>query len=345
MVAGLRMYAFFHPRAIKYILVDNARNFTNREAYPELRMLVGDGLLTIDAPEHREQRRIVQPAFHRARIEQYGRAMVARTRQLLESWRPDDVVDVAVAMQDLTLGIAGETLFGLDLREESAAIERAFTETAEYTDLASLSPRRLPINLPFTPYGRFVRARRRLDDVVAGIIGRRRAEGGDHGDVLSMLLAATDGGGGVLDDEEARDHVLTFLAAGHATTGNALTWTLYLLAQNRAVARKLADELAAILGGRDPTVEDLGRLPYLDLVFKESLRLYSPAWAQVRRVSEDCEIDGWAVPGGSFVIVSQWVTHRRPDLWRDADEFEPERFEPEAGDAPAGLAYFPFGAG
>lgn len=342
---GFDLIFFAHPRAVKYILVDQARNFLNRDAYPELRQLIGDGLLTLDGAEHRQQRRIVQPAFQRTRIEAYAGLMTTYTERLLESWRVGIEIDLAEEMERLTLSIAAAALFGVDLVEESAAISQAFLQAAEYTDLPAISPRRLAIDLPFTPYGRFVRARRHLDEVVSTIIARRRREGIGGQDVLSMLLAARDENGQPLSDRQLRDHVLTFLAAGHATTANALTWTFYLLSEHPAVLARLQDELAIVLAGRTPSVDDLPRLPYLEQVVKESLRLYPPAWAQARRAIDAFELEGYRFPAGSYVVVSQWVTHRRPDLWPDPEAFRPERFDPVRGEEPPPLAYFPFGAG
>lgn len=342
---GLRFFVFAHPRAIKHILVDNARNFTNREAYPELRMLIGDGLLTLDGAEHRQQRRIVQPAFHRTRIERYAETMLEHTRRMLDSWKPGMEVDVADAMSRLTMAIAGATLFGVDLVEETAAIGHAFLQAAEYSDLPTVALGRLPINLPFTPYGKFVQAKQQLDEVVTRIIADRRQGNQEGDDVLSMLLAARDENGAPLTDRQLREHVLTFLAAGHATTANALTWTFYLLAQHPRVMAKLTDELSAVLDGRDPSVEDLARLPYLEAVVKESMRLYPPAWAQARRAIADFDLEGYHFPAGCYVIVSQWVTHRRRDLWQDSEQFLPERFEPAAESEIPSLAYFPLGAG
>jgi cytochrome P450 len=340
---GGRIYALFDPSHIRYVLVENARNFTNREGNPELRSLLGDGLLSIDGPLHRQQRRIVQPAFHKARIDRYADTMVERTAQMLSTWQDGGEVDVHAAMARLTLGIAAETLFGVELAEGGAAFGEALRESAEFVDLPSTSFRRLRIDLPFTPYGRFLRARRRIDETIETIIARRRGRS-EGEDVLSMLIAAKDENGGGLTDRQIHDHVLTFLAAGHATTANLLSWTLYLLAQNPVVERDLRAELDRVLGGRLPSVADLPALPYLGAVIDESLRVYPPAWALVRYAHEAFEVGGYHIPAKSFVILSQWVTHRRPDLWPEPERFRPERFLPPAPTPPP-LAYFPFGAG
>ena len=343
---GTRFFIFFHPRAVKYILVDNARNFTNREANPELRQIIGDGLLTLDGAEHRRHRRIVQPAFHRTRIERYARTMVERTERLLSQWQAGQELDVANAMADLTLEIAGDALFGAELGAQAREIGEAFLAASEYANLPVLSPWRISLDLPFTntKYGKYVRARRHLLEIVERIIQRRRTSGETGEDVLSMLLASRDEEGTSLDDVEVRDHVLTFLAAGHATTANALTWTFYLLSEHPEVRAKLLTELDDVLGGRAPTVGDLPNLPYLEMVIKESLRIFPPAWGQARRAIDSFELEGYRFPAGAFVAVTQWVTHHRADLWGDPEAFRPERFAPDTPEPPA-FAYFPFGAG
>ena len=343
-ILGTPFVMFFHPRAAKYILVDNARNFTNREANPKLREVVGDGLLSIDGVEHRRQRRIVQPAFHRLRIERYANLMIERTERMLTGWHREQEIDVAVAMSDLALEIAGDSLFGADLGQQARQIGQAFLAMSEYADLSVLSPARIPIDLPFTAHGKSVRARRRLLEIVETIIHQRRASGELGEDVLSMLLASRDDEGDGLDDVQVRDHILTFLAAGHATTANALTWTFYLLSQNPRAREKLVAELVGVLSGRAPSVEDLSKLPYLEMVINESMRLFPPAWAQARRASDSFELEGYRFPPGTIVGVCQWVTHQRADLWGDPAAFRPERFAPDAPEPPP-FSFFPFGGG
>lgn len=342
-IFGGRVYALFDPSHVRSVLVENARNFTNREANPELRSVVGDGLLTIDGALHKQQRRVVQPAFHKTRIERYASTMLDRTVELIDSWRYGQEIDVHAAMAQLTLGIAAKTLFGVDLAEEGVGISEALHASAEFVDLPPTSLARLPIDLPFTPYGRFLRARRQIDETIDAIIAQRRSQA-EGDDVLSMLVAARDENGGFLTDRQVHDHVLTFLAAGHATTANLLSWTFLLLAQNPRVEAELRAELGRVLGGRLPSVSDLPDLTYLGAVLDESLRLYPPAWALSRYAQDEFEVGGYRIPAKSFVILSQWVTHRRPDLWPEPDAFRPERFLAPA-QLPPPLAYFPFGAG
>jgi cytochrome P450 len=148
-----------------------------------------------------------------------------------------------------------------------------------------------------------------------------------------------------MSDKQLHDEVMTLVLAGHETTANTLTWTWYLLAQHADVERKLHDELARVLGGRVPTVEDLQSLLYTKMLIEESLRLYPPAWGMSRHAVADDEIRGYRVPAGSEVAVVQYVTHRHPEFWDNPEAFDPERFTPERSAGRPNFAYFPFGGG
>lgn len=331
----------FRPEHVRAVLIENPRVFTkaNDDSGSRLRYLLGEGLLTSDGDFHRQQRRLVQPAFHKKRVESYADVMVRFTGEMLATWQPGSEINMATAMQALTLRIIMKTLFNLDSPEQSEQLGRAFTAVIE--------------NAPgFGPQQRFFRSRHKvqkliegreaLDAFVYGLIDERRKQGQDMGDVLSMLLAAQDEGQG-MSNTQVRDQVLTFVAAGHETAQNTLSWTFYLLARHPEIMRELQRELRDVLAGRAPTVEDLARLPYLMAVINESWRVYPPAWTLLRRVAEDFELDGYRLPAGTLVMVSQWVLHSLPDIWGDPRIFRPERWLEEQH-LPQG-AYFPFGAG
>jgi cytochrome P450 len=336
---------FARPEAIRYVLIENARNFTNREATENLRLLLGDGLLSIDGDFHRQQRRLVQPAFHKQRIESYRDAMVSCTERVLAEWQPGEERDVADEMMRLTMHIVAKTLFNVDIVSQSERIGQAFHDASLFANRSRAPFNRLRINLPFTAYGKYLRARAFLDNTINAIIAQRRASGDDTGDVISMLLKAQDEDGSTMTDQQTRDELLTLLGAGHATTANTLTWTFYLLSGHPTVREKLLAELQRVLGGRAPTVDDLAQLPYLDMVVKESMRLYPPAWTQARFTVGDFEYGGYFIRRGTIILLSQWVTHRLPDLWPEPEAFKPERFDPETGQKYHPQAYFPFGAG
>jgi cytochrome P450 len=341
-----RVVMFFRPEYAHFFLVERARSFAAGADREIMKRFLGEALLTTDDPVHRQQRRLVQPAFHKKRVESYAEIMTTQTLQMLDGWRTGDELDIAQALQELTLRIVLQALFNLDLREQGAAVSRLFTQVIENQrpGLVELLPEWL-LDLPFLPSHKALEGRRALDVFVYDLIARRRAEGRDEGDVLSMLLAARDEHGEAMSDLEVRDQAMTLIAAGHETTSNALAWTFYLLSRNPAQYEQLCDELARVLQGRTPTAADLADLPYLDWVINESMRIYPPAWSLNRTALEPFELAGYSFPAGTRVVFSQWVMHHLPDVWGDPEVFRPERWDPANAEKLPASAFFPFGAG
>jgi cytochrome P450 len=343
-IGNVPVVLLFRPEHVRYVLTENPRNFTSREVAEGLRQLIGDGLLTIDGETHRQQRRLVQPAFHKKRVESYAGIMVQHTEEMLKDWRTGERIDVASAMQQLTMRIVAKCLFNVDLTEQVDSLGRAFTAMISNPTGLAEGFLNLRINLPVTSYGRRTAAKRTVDTFIYDLIARRRAEGGDAGDVLSMLINAHDEDG-VLTDTQVHDHIMTFFAAGHETTANALTWTFHLLSQYPAVREKLLAELQSVLAGRSPTVDDLPNLPYTEWVLNESMRIYPPAWMLGRRAIQAFDLDSFHFPASTMVMFSQWVIHRLPDIWEDPENFRPERWDPASEQKIVPWSYFPFGGG
>lgn len=335
----------FRPEHVRYVLVENPRNFTSREVAEQLREFTGDGLLTIDGETHRQQRRLVQPAFHKKRVESYAHAMVQYTREMLDGWHAGKKLDMLRTMQELTLRIVAKCLFNMDLTSQVTDLGAAFTAIFENPARMLEHLLHLHLDLPFFAYGKRMHGKRKVDAFIYDLIVQRRADSHDVGDVLSMLLATQEDEGNTLTNTQVRDHIMTFVAAGHETTANALTWTFYLLSQHPAARKKLLAELQSVLAGCAPTVEDIPNLPYTEWVLNESMRLYPPAWTQGRHAIEAFDLDGYHFPAGTFFMLSQWVIHRLPDLWGDPQTFRPERWDPINGQKVPQGAYFPFGGG
>ena len=334
---------FLRPEHVRYLLVEKPRNFVKYDL-GNLRFLLGDGLLTSDGDFHRQQRRLVQPAFHKHRVEGYADTMVHLTEEMLEQWQPGSEVDISREMQQLTLRIILKALFNLDSPTQSASLGRAITTVITNSIRNLGSVRRLRLDLPFTRYGRMMAGKRELDTFAYDLIKQRRADGRDVGDVLSMLLQAQDEGN-TMTDKQIHDQVFTFIAAGHETARNTMSWTFYLLSQHPHVLEKLLAELHTVLQGRSPSVDDLPNLPYLDWVINESWRVYPPAWTLIRRAVDAFDLDGYHFPAGTIAVLSQWVLHHLPDIWGDPDVFRPERWDPASGQQVPQWAYFPFGGG
>ena len=339
----------FRPEYIRYVLVEHPRDFSNRGVLRNDNDdgFASEGLLTIDGEKHRQQRRAVQPAFHKKQVEGYASIINQYTQELLKTWYPGDRLDMSRAMQELTLRIVSKCLFSIDLSSQLGPLSDAFdgvigSSTSMAEDLLNIR-----IDNPVTGYGKRMAATRQLDMLIYTLIAQRRDDDRDYNDVLSMLMSAQSGEEPdmKLTEKQIHDHILTFLAAGHETTAITLVWTFYLLSQYPQVRIKLQDEFRSVLAGREPTIDDLARIPYLDWVLDESMRLYPPAWLQMRFVAKESEIDGVKLPVGTLLILSQWVMHRLPEIWQDAEVFKPERWDTANEQHIPPGAYFPFGGG
>jgi len=335
------------PEYIRYLLVENPRNFLNRPVATQGDGTPGNGgLLTIDGEQHRQQRRAVQPAFHKKHIEGYVATMTQHTQELLDGWHMGETVDMSGSMQTLTLRIVSQCLFGIDLSNQLDALGDTFSDMIGNPAGALETIFNVRIDNPITSYGKRMEAFRRIDALVYTLIAQRRGDEHPHNDVLSMLLASPDGEHPeLLTDQQVHDHLTTFIAAGHETTAIALTWTFYLLSKHPEVREKLLNEIRTVLGDRPMTMGDMDKLTYTDWVLSEALRLYPPAWFQARFSANEFDLGEYHFPAGTRFLMSQWVMHRLPAIWGDPEAFRPERWDPENGQkVPAG-AYFPFGGG
>ncbi|MCA0377449.1 MAG: cytochrome P450 [Gemmatimonadetes bacterium] len=340
-----RVVLLAHPDDIRDVLVTHQRSFTKGRALQRARRLIGDGLLTSEGEVHLRQRRLVQPAFHRARVARYAETMVRATVAHQEGWRHGAAVDINAEMMRLTMAIVAETLFGADVGDEAERVTRALHDVFASFDLGLSPLAPLLDRLPTSRQRRFQRARRVLDEIVYGMIHARRRAGRDTGDLLSMLLAAqdTEGDGRGMSDQQLRDELLTLFIAGHETTANALSWTWWLLDRHPEVRARLDEELDTVLADRDPTADDVGQLPFTRAVIAESMRLRPPAYIVGRRAIAPYRVRDWELPAGTLVVVSQYITHRDPRWWPEPERFDPARWL--APDDRPRFAYFPFGGG
>jgi cytochrome P450 len=343
---GYPLVLLIGPEANRLVLSEQPRSFLWRPALYTLIPLLGEGLLVTDGDLHDRLRRLVLPVFQRGRVDSYVPIMWDYATQFVDRWQPGQVFDVDAAMRALTLQIAGRTIFGIDLLRDRDELMRSFRGTAEYSRLP-WPFNLLRLNVPFTAWGQFVRAREELDRVLYRLIDEKAAEDGapSRDDALSALLDARDEDGSRLTRRQVRDQALTLLAAGHDTTAHALTWTLYLLARHPAALRRVVAEQREVLAGAAPTPDTLRQLVYLEMVAKEALRLYPPAWAGVRIAATEIAYQGYRIPAGTSVIYSQWLSHRLPDVFHDPLVFRPERFDPAHGEEHPPFAYVPFGGG
>ncbi|HMD30321.1 MAG TPA: cytochrome P450, partial [Candidatus Acidoferrales bacterium] len=293
-----RIYFINHPDYIRDLLVTSAQKFEKSPAIKSMKPVLGEGLLTSEREFHLRQRRLAQPAFHRQRIAAYGTVMAAYAEERGRRWKAGGAIDLHAEMMGLTLAVVGKTLFDYDFTVDSGHVASSLETFLENFRIMMMPFARQVERLPLPGMIRLRRARARVDEIVYRIIRERRAEGRDHGDLLSMLLAAQDveGDGGSMTDKQLRDESITLILAGHETTANAITWAFYMLSRNPEVEARLHAELDAALAGRLPTADDLPALPYTEMVLAETLRLYPPAYAVGRWALEDHAFGPYLIP-------------------------------------------------
>ena len=346
-VGPIHVYQLNHPDLARQILVEQPEKFLKaRFIKRAFRPFAGNGLLTSDGMLWKQQRKLMQPAFHHGHVAAYGGVMVAHTRRLIDGVQDGQVREISADMTKLTLGIVVKALFGADFTREADEVGGLMTAVLDAANQRINSAVQIPEWVPTRRNLLERRALGRLDAMLQDLIRRRRASAEHTGDLLSMLLTAVDEDSGArMSDRQLRDEMMTLFLAGHETTANALTWMLYLVSQHPAIEARLLDELHRVLAGRDPAAGDLPSLPYTEMVVREAIRLYPPAPGFAREPIEDIHIGGYDVPKGSLVSVITYALHRDPRFFDHPDTFDPERFAPGWEDRIPRYAYLPFGGG
>jgi cytochrome P450 len=271
--------------------------------------------------------------------------MVEYARRATTKWRSGERRDIARDMTRLTLEIVVKTLFNSDVSDDADRVGQILSQLVKPFASQATLKWILDNRLPTPAHRRYFKAVGEIDRIIFRIIGERRASAKDEGDLLSMLLQAQDDDGGQMSDGQLRDEVITLFLAGHETTALALSWSWYLLATNPEAERRFHAELDEVLSGRPASVSDLPELKYTEMIAKEVLRLYPPAYAIGREAVEDCEVGGYRVPRGTQLFAFPWVTHRDPRYHENPESFNPERWANEPSERQLKYAYFPFGGG
>jgi cytochrome P450 len=341
------------PSAIRRVLVDNAENYHKDSLQQRvLSAGLGDGLLAVEGPQWRAQRRTLAPMFSRRTVIGFAPAMARSADALVARWRAQDgnTVDVAAEMTRVTIDVLEQTIFSDGLGREPEQVRKAMAiyfdtigriDPFDVIGLPSFVPRLSRIGVG--PVLRF------FDSAVDDIVATRRRNLATNPaavprDILTLLLEAQDPETGRgMTETEVRANILTFIAAGQETTANALTWALFLLSQSPEWNERVAAEADREIGG---PVESLAeRLPVTRAVIDEAMRLYPPIVAISRVALAADQLAGEPVKQGSLVVIAPYVLHRHRQLWSQPDLFAPERFLGAARETIDRFAYLPFGIG
>lgn len=335
---------------IKHILQDNNRNYVKQPVDFAENPLLGNGLLTSEGDFWRRQRRLAQPAFHRQQIDHFARTMADATEKRLNRWdalaRLKRPIDLANEMMVLTLDIVTRTLFGNSLTEaEMATISHLLPLILHGTRQYMLRSRWFGAASQQLFGRKYLSQIETLNRIVERLITERKRSGNPGSDLLGMLLGSEDEETGQkMSDQQLRDEVMTLFLAGHETTANLLAWSISLLSQHPNVYRTLEAEIDRQLAGSAPTLGDLRRLPYTEMVLKESMRLFPPAWILPRSPLAADQWYGETIDPGSNILICTYTLHRSKRYWTQPETFDPLRFM-ENSESHDRFAYIPFGGG
>jgi cytochrome P450 len=341
-------YLISHPKLIEQALIKQSDIFVKMydpKKPTGLALVLGQGLVTSQGDLWQRQRRLMQPVFQRSNVAALLPQIVTAGNNLLTRWRllgDGAQVNLADEMMQVTLEVITQTMFSTSVLDKIEHIAPALDTVLRYAAKSVMNPLRIPLFIPTQANREFNEASALLDEVIYGIIEQRRAQAIAHNDLLDMLLNASDDNGNLMSDKQIRDEVITIFSAGHETTANLLSWTLYLLSRDPDVQAKLRQELDTLLQGKIPTAEDLQQLVYTRAVLNESMRLRPPVGIMMRRISKDTELDGYSLKQGRLAMFNIYNIHHHPDFWQKPERFDPERFLNGENHR---FSFMPFGTG
>ena len=348
-VAHKQIHLLVEPDHIRQVLTVKAAKYVKGISYASLSHLLGDGLLTSDGELWHRQRALIKPAFSRQHTVDEIPLMAECGNRLLNRLDAKAnrgvAFDIVPELMSFALDVVCRAAMGSDVNHLLPQIARDTPEGEHWITRHMASAVQLPPSVPTPANLRFQRVRARMREVVESVIEGHRRGVTDSQTLLGRLLAARDDSGHAMDDKQLRDEVLTFLLAGHETTGAGAAWTIYELCQHPEWARAIAEEAGrADLAGPGAS-EAVLALKLTGRAVDESMRLHPPAWAFTRSAVEPDSFDGFDIDKGSIVVISPFVNHRMPEFWSSPLRFDPDRFTEEQTRTRPQLHYFPFGFG
>ncbi len=345
-------YVITEPDWIQIVLQKSHKNFNKSKIQTEkLGVFIGQGLLTSNGDYWLQQRRLIQPGFHKKKLIALGDlvnrevdAFVDKMNKLADK---KSSMDIAAAMLDVSYNIIIKSLFSDSQSDEEreyfgdiiTAVQHFFIRTVR-------QPYMNPIFKLKNTAEKYHDLIREGDKMIFRIVDERRNSKESKDDLLDMLLDVKyEGSDEGMTDQQIRDEALILFVAGHETTSNALTWLFYLLDRHPEVAEKMREEIKSVLAGRKVSFEDMRSLKYCSNVINETMRLFPPAWMLDRVALEDIEIGDYLIPKGAIVMPFVYGVHNNEKFWEDAGRFDPDRFNPENKKKKHPYAFFPFGGG
>ena len=336
------------PQAIKEIFATDAKQFDAGRSNGILRSLLGsNSLILLDGDRHQRQRKLLMPPFHGEKVKSYGETICQITREVGSQWQANQPFLASKAMQDITLEVILQAVFGL---REGERYQQLKPLLASLLDMTGSPLRSTFLFFPWlqqdfgswSPWGKVVRQRKQVYELLQAEIDERRSQSSLTGnDVLSLMLLARDEDGQPMTDPELKDELMTMLVAGHETTATVLAWALYWIHKLPAVKAKLLQELKDLEDNAAPM--EIACLPYLTAVANESLRIYPIIPIVFPRIAkQEVTIDSQTFPSETSLAPCIYLLHHREDLYPEPKQFKPERFLERQFSA---WEFIPFGGG
>jgi cytochrome P450 family 110 len=349
-IAGADGYVFVHhPEAIQHIITsDRHKFFASGEQNTLLKPLVGENsMFLIEGDRHKQRRKLLLPPFHGERMQAYGQLICDLTHKIVSQLPKNQTFIARKVTQDISLQVILEAVYGLQDGDRSEELKQRITKLANLFESTLTSaflffPWLQKDLGAWSPWGNLVSQQKAIDQAIYAEIAARTIEGNtDRQDILSLMMSARDEEGKSLSDRELRDELMTLMLAGHETTATAIAWALYWVHREPGVKEKLLAEINSL--GESPDPIAIAKLPYLDAVCKETLRIYPVAMLTFPRVvKEPTELLGYQLETGQVLMGCIYLLHQREDLYPEPRQFKPERFL-EKQFSP--YEFFPFGGG
>ena len=351
---GTKYYVLQHPDYIRHVWLDNYKQYRKPGATKLLRMFLGEGLSTSNGELWLRQRRLMQPAFHSQKLKYLTDVINEEVTVFINklSKIPDNTkIDVTHELLQLTIRIISRSMFNMHFDEEIDIMVNALDELAYYAASWMKSLVKIPTNWPTSANKVFKKNCEVFDRIIYKIIDRRRNEissghASINNDMLDMLLNFCDEETkSPINEKLLRDEVTTIFMAGHETTAQTLSWMFYHLAKEKEINEKVKVESKIVFDNKPLLFEDITKLIYAKQVIQETLRLYPPIWAVVRRPIKSDTIHAFRLPAQSNVLLNIYGLHHHPNYWEQPENFYPEHFSAASEKARPAFVYVPFGGG
>ncbi|MDR3472549.1 MAG: cytochrome P450 [Devosia sp.] len=339
----LDCWSFAGPEGIYDVLVTQHKSIRKGFGYNGLRLLLGEGLISTDAPHWASERQSLNPLFSPVAIEGYAGAVYDAVKLGLDDLDGPatraEVIDIGAAMTRVTMRVVSQAAFGVDFGESHAGVADAFNDAFAFIADISADPVHPPLFVPTARNRAYKRNLEVIDAFVAGLVEGARQnpeQGGLNGQILAALKHAPP--------KLLRDEIVSLYFAGFETTARGMAYAMYLLARHPEWLEPLAHE-AARFQRPDGGLAVLKGLPVAAEIVSETLRLYPPVPIMGRQTLADTVIGGYPVKGGSLVLIVPFIAQRDPRFWPAGDDFAPDPANPLSRRLPHKGAWMPFGGG